>query len=403
MKKKTIIIGAGHAGGMTAIFLSKKKYKGQIILIGQENHHPYQKPPLSKDFLTTTLESKHLYLKSENFYKRNSIRILKGQEVKKIDRQEKHLKLENGNQLDFENLVLATGSLLTKINTGCNGSNINYLRSIEDAIKLKNNLLNKKSVTIIGAGYIGLEVASSAIKHKLKTTIIEMEDSVMKRSVSNDVSNFFEYQHSKHGVKFLFNRSVNSIKNFKGRKEIVCNDGTVIHSDFVVVGVGVKPNMELAEEIGLECNNGIIVDENGVTNDPNIYAVGDCTNQFNKLYKKRLHFESVQNCIDQSNTVASSITGNHKPFVAVPWFWSDQYDLKLQIVGIREQYDEKIIRGNIKERKFSVLYLRNRKLISIECINQPKDFIASKKLIQQKKALKQSYLANPEALLNENL
>jgi 3-phenylpropionate/trans-cinnamate dioxygenase ferredoxin reductase subunit len=403
VKKKTIIIGAGHAGGMTAIFLSKKKYKGQIILIGQENHYPYQRPPLSKDFLTTTLESKHLYLKSENFYKRNSIRILKGQEVKKIDRQEKHLKLENGNQLDFENLVLATGSLLTKINTGCNGSNINYLRSIEDAIKLKNNLLNKKSVTIIGAGYIGLEVASSAIKHKLKTTIIEMEDSVMKRSVSNDVSNFFEYQHSKHGVKFLFNRSVNSIKNFKGRKEIVCNDGTVIHSDFVVVGVGVKPNMELAEEIGLECNNGIIVDENGVTNDPNIYAVGDCTNQFNKLYKKRLHFESVQNCIDQSNTVASSITGNHKPFVAVPWFWSDQYDLKLQIVGIREQYDEKIIRGNIKERKFSVLYLRNRKLISIECINQPKDFIASKKLIQQKKALKQSYLANPEALLNENL
>jgi len=403
VKKKTIIIGAGHAGGMTAIFLSKKKYKGQIILIGQENHYPYQRPPLSKDFLTTTLESKHLYLKSENFYKRNSIRILKGQEVKKIDRQEKHLKLENGNQLDFENLVLATGSLLTKINTGCNGSNINYLRSIEDAIKLKNNLLNKKSVTIIGAGYIGLEVASSAIKHKLKTTIIEMEDSVMKRSVSNDVSNFFEYQHSKHGVKFLFNRSVNSIKNFKGRKEIVCNDGTVIHSDFVVVGVGVKPNMELAEEIGLECNNGIIVDENGVTNDPNIYAVGDCTNQFNKLYKKRLHFESVQNCIDQSNTVASSITGNHKPFVAIPWFWSNQYDLKLQIVGIREQYDEKIIRGNIKERKFSVLYLRNRKLISIECINQPKDFIASKKLIQQKKTLKQSYLANPEALLNENL
>ena len=403
MKKKTIIIGAGHAGGMTAIFLSKKKYKGQIILIGQENHYPYQRPPLSKDFLTTTLESKHLYLKSENFYKRNSIRILKGQEVKKIDRQEKHLKLENGNQLDFENLVLATGSVVKKINTDCNGSNINYLRSLEDAIKLKNNLLNKKSVTIIGAGYIGLEVASSAIKHKLKTTIIEMEDSVMKRSVSNDVSNFFEYQHSKHGVKFLFNRSVNSIKNFKGRKEIVCNDGTVIHSDFVVVGVGVKPNMELAEEIGLECNNGIIVDENGVTNDPNIYAVGDCTNQFNKLYKKRLHFESVQNCIDQSNTVASSITGNHKPFVAVPWFWSDQYDLKLQIVGIREQYDEKIIRGNIKERKFSVLYLRNRKLISIECINQPKDFIASKKLIQQKKALKQSYLANPEALLNENL
>ena len=403
MKKRTIIIGAGHAGGMTAIFLSKKKYKGQIILIGQENHYPYQRPPLSKDFLTTTLESKHLYLKSENFYKRNSIRILKGQEVKKIDRQEKHLKLENGNQLDFENLVLATGSLLTKINTGCNGSNINYLRSIEDAIKLKNNLSNKRSITIIGAGYIGLEVASSAAKLKLDTTIIEMEDRVMKRSVSNEVSSFFEDEHSKHGVKFLFKTALDNIKDCDDKKTIICSDGNIVQSDCVLVSIGVKPNIKLAEKIGVDCSNGILVDENGCTNDPDIYAVGDCTNQFNKLYKKRLHLESVQNCIEQSNTVASSITGNHKPFVSIPWFWSDQYDLKLQIVGIREQYDEKIIRGNIKERKFSVLYLRNRKLISIECINQPKDFIASKKLIQQKKTLKQSYLANPEALLNENL
>jgi len=401
VKKRTIIVGAGHAGGMTAIFLSKKKYKGQVILIGQENHYPYQRPPLSKDFLTTTLESKHLYLKSDNFYKRNSINILKGLVVKKIDRQEKYLKLENGNQLDFENLVLATGSIVKKIDTECNGSNIHYLRDIEDAIKLKNNLLNKKSVTIIGAGYIGLEVASSAIKHQLKTTIIEMEDSVMKRSVSNDVSNFFEHKHSKHGVKFLFNRSVNSIKDFKGRKEIVCNDGTIIHSDFVVVGVGVKPNMELAEEIGLECNNGIIVDENGVTNDPNIYAVGDCANHFNTIYKKRLRLESVQNCIDQSNAVAASITGKNDPYCSVPWFWSDQYDSKLQIAGIKDQFDEKIIRGNIKRGKFSVLYLRNEKLISIDCINQPKDFIAGKKLIQKKKALKISELQNPAVNLKE--
>ena len=403
MKKGTIIVGAGHAGGMTASFLRKKKYKNKIIMIGQENHYPYQRPPLSKDFLTKAIENKHLYLKSDEFYKKNSINFLRGVEVREIDRQNKCLKLDNGEKLDFEKLVIATGSLLTKINTDCNGSNINYLRSIEDAIKLKNNLSNKRSITIIGAGYIGLEVASSAAKLKLDTTIIEMEDRVMKRSVSNEVSSFFEGEHSKHGVKFLFNTSLDNIKDCDDKKTIICSDGKIVQSDCVLVGIGVKPNIKLAKKIGLDCSNGIFVDENGCTNDPDIYAVGDCTNQFNKLYKKRLHLESVQNCIDQSNTVASSITGNHKPFVAIPWFWSDQYDLKLQIVGIREQYDEKIIRGNIKERKFSVLYLKNRKLISIECINQPKDFIASKKLIQQKKPLKQSYLANPEALLNENL
>ena len=192
MTGKTIIIGAGHAGGMTAGFLRKKKYAGEIVLIGQENHYPYQRPPLSKDFLTKAIEDKRLYLKSIEYYEKNSIDVLVGLKVKNINREKKFLTLNNGKKIDFETVVFATGSLVTKINTECSVSDINYLRTVEDAIKLKDNLSNKRSITIIGAGYIGLEVASSARKLNLDTTIIEMEDTVMKRSVSNEVSNFFQ-------------------------------------------------------------------------------------------------------------------------------------------------------------------------------------------------------------------
>jgi len=403
VRKRTIIIGAGHAGGMTASFLRKKKYNGEVILIGQENNYPYQRPPLSKDFLTKPIEDKNLYLKSSEYYKRNSIDVLKGVEVTEIDRENKILKLDNGKNLNFEKVVLATGSCVTKINTECNSSNINYLRNIEDAIQLKDKLSNKKSIVIIGAGYIGLEVASSAIKLKLDTTIVEMEDRVMKRSVSNDVSSFFQDEHRKRGVEFLFNRSVVNIKDYKGKKEIICSDEKIIHSDFVVAGIGVKPNIKLAEDIGLDCNNGILVDENGCTSDPYFYAVGDVANYFNNLYKKRIRLESVQNCIDQSNTVAASIVEKYEPYHSVPWFWSDQYDIKLQIAGIKDKYDEKIIRGNIKKRRFSVLYLRNGKLISIDAINKPKDFMAGKKLIQRKKALEISDFSNPDINLNDLL
>ena len=403
MTGKTIIIGAGHAGGSTAGFLRKKKYAGEIVLIGQENHYPYQRPPLSKDFLTKAIEDNRLYLKSSEYYEKNSIDVLAGFKVKNINREKKFLTLNNGKKIDFETVVFATGSLVTKINTECSGSDINYLRTIEDAIKLKDNLSNKRSITIIGAGYIGLEVASSARKLNLDTTIIEMEDTVMKRSVSNEVSNFFQSEHTKHGVKFLLNRSVENIKDHNGKKEIICSDGKIIHSDCVVVGVGVKPNVKLAEDIGLDCNNGILVDENGYTSDPNFYAVGDVANHFNSIYKKRLRLESVQNCIDQSNTVAASITGKFEPYSSVPWFWSDQYDIKLQIAGIKDDYDQKITIGNIKERKFSVLYLKNRKLMSIDCINKPKDFMAGKKLIHKKNAIDPLDLSDPEINLNDLL
>lgn len=403
MRKRTIIIGAGHAGGMTASFLRKKKYNGEVILIGKEDKYPYQRPPLSKDFLTRHIEDKNLYLKSSEYYKKNSIDVLKGVEVVDIDRKKKILKLDNGKNLNFEKVVFATGSYVAKINTESSSSNINYLRNIEDAIKLKNNLSNKESITIIGAGYIGLEVASSAINLKLDTTIVEMEDRVMKRSVSNDVSRFFQDEHRKRGVEFLFNRSVVNIKDYKGKKEIICSDGKIIRSDFVVVGIGVKPNIKLAEDVGIDCNNGILVDENGCTSDPDFYAVGDVANNFNGLYKKRMRLESVQNCIDQSNTVAASIVEKYEPCQSVPWFWSDQYDIKLQIAGIKDKYDEKIVRGNIKKKKFSVLYLRKRILISIDAINKPKDFMAGKKLIHRQKALEISDLSNPNINLNDLL
>ncbi len=382
MKNGVVIVGAGHAGGMMAISLRQQKYQGSITLIGEEEFLPYQRPALSKGFLAGETEEKSLYLKSQDYFDKNNIRIIRNHKIVDIDRNNKTVILEDRKKIEYEKLVIATGSVVNKLNTSSRETGFYYLRTIGDSLKIRERLRNKNKMAIIGAGYIGLEIASIAIKKDLEVIVLELENEVMSRVVSSEVSNFLQNKHQSEGVEFKLNTSVNDIEDQGKQKRIVCSDGSVLTTDLVVIGVGIKPNIKLAQSSGLECDDGIIVDDNGQTSDDHIFAVGDCSNHPNNILKQRLRLESVQNAVEQAKSIAAGIAGNQKPYQEVPWFWSDQYNIKLQIAGISQHHDRRVIRGYPKEEKFAVFYLKENRLIAIDAINSPREFMAGKKLIE---------------------
>ena len=381
MKNDVVIIGAGHAGGMAAISLRQQKYQGSITLIGEENFLPYQRPALSKGFLAGEIEEKRLYLKSQDYFDKNNINIIRNCEVVAIDRNNKIVLLENQKQLGYEKLIIATGSIVNKLKTSSRETDLYYLRTIRDSLKIREKLRSKNKITIIGAGYIGLEIASIAIKKNLEVCVLELENRVMGRVVSAEVSDFFQKKHQSEGVVFKFNASITDIEDRGKQKRIIFSDGSFLNTDVVVIGVGIKPNIELAISSGLKCDNGILVDVNGQTSDPHIFAVGDCSNHPNNIFKQRLRLESVQNAVEQAKSIAASIAGSHKPYQEVPWFWSDQYNIKLQIAGISQDHDHRVVRGYPEEEKFAVFYQKEKRLIAVDAINSPKEFMVGKKWI----------------------
>ena len=381
MSNDVVIIGAGHAGGMTAISLRQQGYHGLITLVGEEAYLPYQRPPLSKGFLAGEMDKERLYLKTPSYFEKHNIHVIKERRVLDIDRDNKNILLDDRKQIEYGKLVVATGSILNQIKTSCRATNLYYLRTITDALKIQQALKDKNKITIIGAGYIGLEIASIAVKKNIDITIIEMEDRVMSRVLCPVVSDFFQKKHEAEGVKFKFNVSVVDIEDNHNQKQIKCSDGAVMDTDAVVIGVGIKPNVELAINSGLVCQDGIVVDENGQTSDESIFAAGDCTNHPNSFYQTRLRLESVHNAVEQAKSVAASIIGEKKPYHQVPWFWSDQYNLKLQIAGISDNHDQYVIRGSMEEEKFAVFYLQKKKIVAVDTINSLKEFLNGKKLI----------------------
>ena len=381
MKNDVVIIGAGHAGGMTAISLRQRRYQGSIRLIGEENFLPYQRPALSKGFLAGKIEKKKLYLKSQDYFDKNNIHITRDCKVIAIDRNKRTILLENQKQLGYEKLIIATGSIVKKLKTNGNETDLYYLRTINDSLKIREKLRKDNNITIVGAGYIGLEIASVAVKKNLQVRILEMENRVMSRVVSSEVSDFFQNKHQLEGVKFKFNTYITDIEDDGKQKKIICNDGSYFNSNVVIVGVGIEPNNELAKISGLKCNNGILVDDNGQTSDPHIFAVGDCCNHPNNIFKQRLRLESVQNAVEQAKSIAGFIAGNHKPSQKVPWFWSDQYNIKLQIAGISQDHDNRVIRGSPSDGKFAVFYQKENRLVAVDAINSPKEFMIGKRWI----------------------
>lgn len=402
MADTIVIAGAGHGAGQVVATLKQKGFAGKIILIGDEAHLPYQRPPLSKKFLSGDLEAERLHFKPASFYDDPQIEVHLNTRIECIDRAGKKVIAGDGVEFAYDKLVLALGSRVRKIEVpGHDLPGIHYLRSIADVEAIRSKMSGNKNVVIVGAGYIGLEVAAVCRQRGLDVTVIEMADRVLSRVVSPNVSDYFQLEHTKHGVKLLLSTGLAAFEGKRRVKRAITDDGQEIPTDFAVVGVGILPNSEIAEAAGLDVINGIIVDDTCRTADPDVYAIGDCTSHPNAIYGRLLRLESVHNALEQAKTAASNICGVESHYSQVPWFWSDQYGLKLQIAGLSEGYDDVVLRGDPSNGSFACCYLKDGVLIAVDAINSPHEFMQSKALIAERAKIDRDKLANAEMALKD--
>ena len=399
-----VVIGSGQAAIQTVMSLKRNEFTGSIKVIGEEDHLPYQRPPLSKDFLLEEYKPERVSLKKKEFYEENGVDLILGKRAESIDTILKEITLSDENRIRYDQLIIATGSRVRKLNVpGSDKKGIYYLRDLDDANALKQRLKKNKKMVIVGAGYIGLEVASVAASLGVEVTVIEMANRVMNRTVDPMISSYYQKLHESHGVKIHLDNGLKAFEGDDSVNAVLCSDGLILEADLVVIGAGVLPNQEIAIEAGLECNNGIMVNEFGETSTAHVYACGDCTNHPNKGLNTRLRLESVHNAMEQSKTVANTIMGNKEPYDQVPWFWSDQYDHKLQLVGISGDHDEVVMRGLESEQKFLLFYLKNSELIAVNAINSSKEFLICRKLVANKVKISSDVIKDQSVNLNDLL
>ena len=325
MTDKIVIIGAGHAAGQLVGSLKQQKFAGQIVLIGDEPYLPYQRPPLSKKFLSGDMPAERLYVKPASFYEDSQIELKLETLVSDIDRVNKTVVTNDGEKITYDKLILALGARVRRLPIeGTDLEGVHYLRGITDVQAIRADMQNKKNAVIIGAGYIGLEVAAVLRQQGLGVTVVEMADRVMSRVVSPEISDFYQIQHTEQGVKLRLSTGIVALHGDGRVDSVETADGEQIEADFVVIGVGVEPNTELAAQAGLAVDDGIVVNDQCQTSDTDIYAVGDCTTHPNAIYSRQLRLESVHNALEQAKTAVSNICGHETHYAQVPWFWSDQ-------------------------------------------------------------------------------
>lgn len=379
-----VIVGAGQAGFQVAASLREGGFAGRILLIGDEAGLPYQRPPLSKAYLAGKSDRVALNLRAEAFFAQAGIDVLSGQTVAGIDRARRSVRLGNGEAVAYGHLVLATGARNRPLPVpGAELAGVLQLRSADHAEALKVRLTDVRRLVIVGAGFIGLEIAATASARGIDVTVLEATSRPMARALSETMSEFFRAIHEKAGVRLVFNTAVSRIHGEAGHATAVeTADGRTFDAGLVVVGVGVLPNVELAAEAGLAVDNGIVVDEHLLTSDPAISAIGDCAAFAQPFAEGRLgRVESVQNAVDQARCVAARLTGNARPYRAIPWFWSDQGPYKLQIAGMSTPHDLSVVRGSPETGAFSVFCFRNGRLAGVESVNKPADHMVARKLI----------------------
>lgn len=382
MQHTVVIAGAGHAAGQTIVSLRQGGFAGRIVLVGEEPYLPYQRPPLSKKFLAGEIELSRLLLRQEPYYPEHEVEVHLGTRVLRIEPAYRTAELGNGTSIHYDKLVLATGTRAREVRLpGHQLPGVHYLRTIDDVNGIRREFRPGASLVIVGAGYIGLEVAAVAVSHGLAVTVVELADQVLSRIEAPPVAEFMARVHREAGVEIRCNTGLTAFTGETRLKGVVGSDGREIPADLAIIGIGVLPNVELAQAAGIVCDNGIMVDEYCRTSDPDVLAIGDCTNHPNPLLGRRLRLESVHNAQEQAKTAASTILGRLDPYGQVPWFWSDQYDLKLQIVGLSSLTDLAVIRGEPASRSFTVFFLRNGRLTATYAINSPREFMLSKKLI----------------------
>lgn len=390
-----VVVGAGQAGAQAVASLRQEGFEGSITLIGDEPVLPYQRPPLSKAFLAGTLPLDRLFLRPAAFYEEARVDVMVNTRVAELDTDNSLARLTDGREITFDRLILATGGRPRPLSCGgADHPGVHYLRTVSDVDSIRSQFTPGARLVLVGGGYIGLEIAAVAAGLGLSVTVLEAQPTVLARVTCPAVARFFEDTHRRAGVTIRCATTVTCIEDTSSSARVVLDSGEYIDADLVVVGIGLLPNVDLATAAGLTCEHGIVVDSRCQTNLAGIYAVGDCTQYPSPIYGRALHLESVHNAIEQAKTAAAAILGQDKPFTQVPWFWSDQYDIKLQTTGVNHGYDDVIIRGDTTTASFAAFYLQSGRLLAVDAINRPREFMAAKALIAERAVIEPARLAD---------
>ena len=380
-----VIVGGGHAGGQAAASLRQEGYEGEVVVVADEPHIPYQRPPLSKQYLAGEYGLERVYLRPAKFYEGKDVAVRTGVRAMRIDPEARTLDCDDGRSLRYDKLLLATGARPRRFDAaGDDLGGVHYLRTIADVDAIRRDFEPGRRIVIVGGGYIGLEVAAVAVETGLATTVLEAEERILGRVTTPEMSAFYHDLHTAKGVAIRTGAKVQSFAGENGRlRGVVCADGEQVDADLAVVGIGVVPNVELAAAAGLECDNGIVVDEFTRTSAPDVHAVGDCTNHPNPVLGRRLRLESVPNAMEQSRVAAANLAdeGAEKVYAAVPWFWSDQYDLKLQMVGFPAEADRQVTRGDVASGQFATFHLAGSTVVAADAVNSAREFMAARQLV----------------------
>jgi len=397
-----VILGGGQAGAQAIDTLRRQGYTGRLVLVSDEPCLPYQRPPLSKKFLSGELAEDRLPFKHRPFYEEHRVELRLGVAAARIDRAQRCVELANGERLDYDRLLLGLGAHARPLAVpGGDLPGVHYLRALADVGPIRAALKAGARLVVIGGGYIGLEIAATARHLGCAVTVLEMADRLMARVAASTVSEYFAHEHRSQGVKVICNTRVARLERTAAALTVVCADGSSYEADLLVVGVGAVPNTALAAEAGLECENGIRVDERCRTSDERIFAAGDCTSHPSPRFELRVRLESVDNAFEQAKSAALNLLDQPSPYDHVPWFWSDQFDNKLLIVGLSSGFDQQVVRGDPATRSFSVCYLKGGELIALEAVNHSSEYIAGRKMIAQRVRPDLAKLADPRVPLKD--
>jgi len=392
-----VIVGASHAGTSLAMQLRREGWEGKIKLISGENELPYHRPPVSKDLLAGTKDIDQIRLRPEKAFQDNEIELLLGRAVTEINTKQELVRV-NDEDISFEKLAICTGARPRKLELGGEKDRIFYLRDHNDALRVRAQIAANQRVIVIGGGYIGLESAAVLQAQGVDVIVLEREGRILQRVTSESMSKFMSKLHQDQGVSIKTDVQIESITTLGDEQLVHCNGGQTFSANFLIIGVGILPNTEFISDSKIELEAGsVVVDKFGQTSSSNIYAAGDCTIHPSRVYERMLKLESVQNANDQARVVAANICGKETIYDTVPWFWSDQYSIKLQMAGLGQGFDEIVVRGNMDaglESSFSLFYLREKVLLATDCVSRPKEFMMSKQLIKNRSVLDSSVLSD---------
>jgi 3-phenylpropionate/trans-cinnamate dioxygenase ferredoxin reductase component len=388
MMTSVVIVGTGQAGFQAASSLRQGGFEGDVTLVGEEPQLPYQRPPLSKAFLKGEGDPGEVHLRPETFFGSKDIGLVSGDRAERVDREARTVELASGRVLAYDHLVLATGSRPRPLPVpGSDLDGVLELRTVADAQVLRERLAGGPRLVVIGGGFIGLELAASAREKGAEVTVVEALDRTMARAVTPETSAHFAALHAEHGATIRHDATVARINGNGAVSGVELGDGTKLDADVVVIGVGVVPNVELAEESGLMVRDGIVVDETLRTADPAVWAIGDCASYPSAHVGHLVRLESVQNATDHGRAVAAAIMGEPAPYDALPWFWSDQHSRKLQIAGLPHGHDSTVVRGDPRSEAFSVFCFAGDRLVCVESVNRMPDHMAARKLLTARRTI----------------